>query len=266
MDPLANFLSCDPSSDNSGATSIDIFGLNNYEWCGDASPSVYDQRNSDFAGYNVVAYFSEFGCITSPPRLWTEVGALFSEPMTDIWSGGLAFSYFPATSSQGQFGMVNISAGGSNVTVSSDFTRLQQQYSQADPPNSPSQSSVTSLGFPSCPAQNSTWLASSTLPPTPNDAACECLANAVSCQFTPDTSNTTAIVGPLLDTACQFLGQAGGSCDDIAANGTTGVYGRVSFCDPCMSFLFPFPLFFGFCDMLIYSALIVVQRRSFPLS
>ncbi|KAK7694315.1 hypothetical protein QCA50_001497 [Cerrena zonata] len=35
--PLANFLSCDPSGGNSGNTAIDLFGLNNYEWCGDAT-------------------------------------------------------------------------------------------------------------------------------------------------------------------------------------------------------------------------------------
>ena len=44
-----------------------------------------------FAGYNIPAYFSEFGCITSPPRLWTEVQALFSTQMSPIWSGGTHF-------------------------------------------------------------------------------------------------------------------------------------------------------------------------------
>lgn len=28
-DPLANYLSCDPSGSNSGATAIDLYGLNN---------------------------------------------------------------------------------------------------------------------------------------------------------------------------------------------------------------------------------------------
>lgn len=80
-------------------------------------------------------------------------------------------------------------------------------------------------------------LASSTLPPTPNLAACTCLENNLSCQFTPTTSNYSAIVGSLLDYGCSLLGQAGGSCNPIAANGTTGVYGAVSACDPSVSFL-----------------------------
>ena len=32
----------------------------------------------------VVAYFSEFGRITSPPRLWAEVAAFFDSEMTPV--------------------------------------------------------------------------------------------------------------------------------------------------------------------------------------
>jgi hypothetical protein len=180
----------------------------------------------------VAAYFSEFGCITSPPRLWTEVGALFSDLMSDVWSGGLAFSYFPAESAQGQFGMVDISPDGTTVTPNADFSALATQYGMVTPPDTPAQSAAGPPTYPTCPQANSSFLASTTLPPTPNDAACACLSSTLSCLFTPQTTNYTAIVGELLDTACGLLGQAGGTCDDIAANGSTGVYGRVSGCDP----------------------------------
>ncbi|KAF9650722.1 glycoside hydrolase family 72 protein [Thelephora ganbajun] len=233
LDPFANYLTCDPNGNGSGDTSIDLFGLNNYEWCGDASPSVYATKNGDFAGYSVAAYFSEYGCITSPPRLWTEVAALFSSPMTQIWSGGIAFSYFPAESGQGEFGMVTID--GSTVTKSADFNRLKTQYGQVTPPNSPSRDSASDSSYPSCPSQNSTLLASSTLPPTPNDAACNCLETKLSCIFSPPPgTNSTAISvinGQLLGTACGLLSTNGGNCNDIISNGTTGTYGRVSFCD-----------------------------------
>ncbi|KAI9066719.1 carbohydrate-binding module family 43 protein [Trametes sanguinea] len=228
--PLAEYLSCDPSGANSGSSAIDLFGLNNYEWCGDASPSVYSTKNGDFAGYNVAAYFSEYGCVKQPPRLWSEVPTIFSPPMSDIWSGGVAFSYFPAESNDGQFAMVTID--GNTVTPNDDFERLKEQYGNLTFPTTPSQSDAGQSTFPSCPPQNSTWLASNTLPPTPNDAACNCLEDILSCQFTPKTSNTTSIVGSLLDLGCSLLGQNGGNCDDISANGTTGTYGRVAFCDP----------------------------------
>ena len=48
-------------------------------------------------------------CIFSPPRLWTEVDALFSEPVTDVFSGGVAFSYFPTSDG---YGMVTFSGDG----------------------------------------------------------------------------------------------------------------------------------------------------------
>jgi hypothetical protein len=236
--PLASYLSCDPSGSNSGSTAIDLYGLNNYEWCGDATVSVYATTDAAFTSYNVPAYFSEFGCITSPPRVWTEVAAMFTTPMSDIWSGGIAFSYFPAASAAGQFGMVNISADGSTVTASTDFTSLQTQYGLVTVPNSPTQSAAGSTSYPACPAETTNFLASTTLPPTPNSAACSCLESILSCRFTPTTSNTSAILGPLLDTGCSLLGQQGLSCADIAGNGTTGTYGRVSGCDPATQLSF----------------------------
>ena len=154
-----------------------------------------------------------------------------------MWSGGIAFSYFPAASAQGQFGMVTISADGSTVTTSSDFQLLQQEYSNVTFINSPLQSDDGTPTYPSCPAANSLFNASPTLPPTPNDAACSCLENHLSCQFTPSTTNVSSIVGVLLDTACGLLGQVGGACNDISSNGTTGVYGPVSGCDPSTPFL-----------------------------
>lgn len=152
--------------------------------------------------------------------------------MSPVWSGGIAFSYFPATSAQGNYGIVSISTDGSTVTVNQNYDNLQTQYSGASPPNSPSKSAAGSTSYPACPQQNSTMLASTTLPPTPNVAACTCLENNLSCQFTPTTSNYTAIIGSLLNYGCSLLGQAGSTCNPIAANGTTGVYGAVSVCDP----------------------------------
>jgi len=150
--------------------------------------------------------------------------------MTNTWSGGIAFSYFPARSGQGEFGMVTID--GNTVTKSDDFTRLKAQYGEVTPPNSPSTSDSS---YPACPGQNSTFLASTSLPPTPNDPACKCLETKLSCNFSPPAgTNSTAISvinGQLLGTACGLLSSGGGNCNDIGSNGTTGTYGRVSFCD-----------------------------------
>lgn len=130
--------------------------------------------------------------------------------------------------------MVTISTDGTTVTPNSDFTALLAQYGQATPPNTPDQATAGNTNYPACPAQSTDLLASTTLPPTPNDAACQCLEKDLNCQFTPQTNNFTDIVGELLDTGCSLLGQSGGNCNDIAGNGSTGSYGRVSYCDPRM--------------------------------
>ncbi|KIY49125.1 hypothetical protein FISHEDRAFT_41976 [Fistulina hepatica ATCC 64428] len=232
--PLANYLSCDASNTNSGSNAIDLYGLNNYEWCGNSTyDAAYKQTNEDYADYNVVAYFSEFGCLPSDglPRPWTEVASLFSSNMTGVWSGGIAFSYFPATSADGQFGMVNISSNGATVTTGTDYNNLKKEYSAVSPTNSPPASSATAT-YPACPTQNSTFSASTSLPGTPNESACDCFEKTLACQFTPTTSNYSAISGALINYGCQLLGENGASCDDISGNGTTGEYGRLSGCDP----------------------------------
>lgn len=206
------------------------------EWCGNSTfEASYAGVEANFAGYNVAAYFSEFGCISGgTPRPWTEVGAILSSDMSPVWSGGIAFSYFPASSAAGQFGMVTVSSDGKTVTTSQDFDNLKTQYTAASPPNSPSQSAAGSTSYPSCPAQNSSFVASTQLPPTPSLSACTCLENNLGCVFTPLTSNYTAIVGSLLNYGCSLLGQAGGSCNDLSADGNAGQYGLVSQCDPSM--------------------------------
>ena len=150
--------------------------------------------------------------------------------MSPVWSGGIAFSYFPAQSDAGSFGMVTVS--GSTGSTTTDFTNLAAQYTSVTGPNDPSQAAAGSTSFPTCPATNSSFLASTSLPPTPNDAACKCVVNTLSCQFTPQTSNYSVIVGELLNTGCSLLGENGGSCVDIAGDGATGTYGPLAMCAP----------------------------------
>ncbi|KAF8344164.1 glycoside hydrolase family 72 protein [Cantharellus anzutake] len=223
--PFAQFLSCDNE-----ATSIDIYGLNNYEWCGDSNfQAAYVGTENAFKTYNIPAYFSEFGCVKSPPRLWTEVQALFGPQMIDVWSGGLAFSYFPAF---GGFGMVNISSDAKTVIVSDDFNRLKSQYALVNFTDNPTKSNAGTTNYSQCPAETPNFLASTKLPDTPNTNLCDCVLKSFSCLFTPQTPNYTYIVGDLLNYGCSQLGSLGGSCDTIASNGETGVYGSLAECDP----------------------------------
>lgn len=88
--------------------SAKVSGLNNYEWCGDQNlnNSNWGAITAGFSDIPVATYMSEYGCIFSPPRLWTEVAALYSAPVSNVFSGGVAFSYFPTSDG---YGMVTFS-------------------------------------------------------------------------------------------------------------------------------------------------------------
>jgi hypothetical protein len=207
----------------------------NSSWCGNSTfQDSYSTVTTEFADYNVVAYFGEFGCNTVTPRVWTEVKAMYSSDMNTVWSGGIAFSYFPAQSAAGEFGIVTISTDGKTVTTTTDFDNLSTQYKGVTTLNTPSKSSATASQYSTCPTTIGATTVSSSLPPTPNDAACNCLKSTLSCQFTPATSNYSAVVGGVINNGCSLLGQVGGSCVDIGGDGGAGVYGRVSGCDPSM--------------------------------
>jgi hypothetical protein len=204
-------------------------------WCGNSTfQASYATITSEFANYNVVAYFGEFGCNTVTPRVWSEVTAMYSSDMNTVWSGGIAFSYFPARSAAGEFGIVTLSSDGRTVTTTTEFDNLRTQYGGVTLINTPSRASVPASSYSSCPGTIGGITVSSSLPPTPNDAACRCLKTTLSCQFTPATSNYSAVVGDLINNGCSMLGQVSLSCSELGGNGSTGVYGRVSDCDPSM--------------------------------
>lgn len=133
--------------------------------------------------------------------------------------------------------MVNISSNGTNVVVSDDFNRLKSQYALVNFTNSPQKSNSNASNYPQCPVETSSFLASTQLPPTPNTNMCDCLETTFSCLFTPETTNYTYLIGPLLNYGCSQLGRLGGSCNTIASNGQTGTYGSLAECDPSESFL-----------------------------
>ena len=85
------------------------------------------------------------------------------------------------------------------VQTSDDFTRLAKMYTNVSLPTNPAQSSVQA-GTIACPAENSTFLASSTLPPTPDESVCNCInENSFSCRVLQSTADEPAIVGSLTE-------------------------------------------------------------------
>ncbi|KAK8843496.1 hypothetical protein IAR55_007156 [Kwoniella newhampshirensis] len=239
---LAEYLTCGGDS-----IAVDLYGLNNYEWCGNENlnSSNWNTITSGFANIPVATYMSEYGCIFSPPRLWTEVAALYTSPVSDVFSGGMAYSYFPTADG---YGMVTFSADGNTVTTSQDFTRLATQYNATNPANAPVKSSVTA-GQLDCPPEGASLLASSNLPPTPDESVCNCVnQNALACHVLQSTANEPTVLGSLLDYACSLLGSSnsGTSCDAIGGNGTAGTYGQLSFCSPAIKLSYAMSAYYEF--------------------
>ncbi|WBW73470.1 cell wall 1,3-beta-glucanosyltransferase Gas1 [Schizosaccharomyces osmophilus] len=201
---------------------VDFYGINIYEWCGDSSmqKSGYDVRTEEFKNYTVPVFFSEFGCIDVRPRKFTEVKALFSDDMTDVWSGGIAYEYFEADN---HYGVVTTS--GDSVSTLTDFPHLSSMYASVQPSSTQSSSmSLTSSGL-SCSATQSVWKAATNLPPTPSEDVCECMDSTRQCIVADGVDSSD--YGDLFGYVCNLI-----DCDAINANGTSpGKYGSFSYCD-----------------------------------
>lgn len=241
-DNLAHYLACGDES-----TTLDLYGLNNYEWKGDATIDSYGNTNQVFSTYNIPAYFSEYGSNANfpTPRPFTEVAALFGTEMSQWFSGGLAFSYFPSV--QQGFALVNLNQDGS-VSTTQDFDNLKTQYTAITSfVQVPSSTDAGQTQYPACAAPDGVnFLGSNSLPPTPVQSACNCVVQkASSCVYTPRTVNISAVLGPLFSFTCSALGQQGNNaCNDLAADGAAGVYGKMAACDPQSQLSYVFTAFY----------------------
>ncbi|CAK7563553.1 MAG: Glycolipid anchored surface protein 4 precursor [Sporothrix epigloea] len=125
-----NYFQCSVSGDANDTSRADIFALNSYSWCGDSSftTSQYNTLVSGFTGSSIPVFFSEYGCNMPAPRIFTEVGTIYSDQMMPVFSGGVVYEYANEVS---DFGLVNISSDGT-IDILQDFYTLQKQYSKVD--------------------------------------------------------------------------------------------------------------------------------------
>ncbi len=85
-----NYFQCGDEDDTSRG---DIFALNSYSWCGKSNikESSYDQLVSFFKDSSVPVFYSEYGCNTPSPRVFTEVQAIYGPEMNTVFSGGVVY-------------------------------------------------------------------------------------------------------------------------------------------------------------------------------
>lgn len=168
---LQNYLACGSNS----SESIDFFGLNAYEWCGNNNlqTSGYATLNTFAEGYNIPIFFSETGCNTVRPRDFADQSAIFGPQMNDLWSGAIIYEWLEEANDYGLISYgPNVSAtvvasnieggysrAGEPTPVSPDFSNLQTQWATLTPTGIAASAYTPSLTPPACPSSTAGgWL------------------------------------------------------------------------------------------------------------
>lgn len=91
---ISSYFNCDKPED-----SIDFWGYNIYSWCLESNleRSDYAKHAAYFKNYSVPVFFAEYGCNDpggAEARIFQETPALYSEPMSSVFSGGIVYMYF----------------------------------------------------------------------------------------------------------------------------------------------------------------------------
>ncbi|KAI5458533.1 Glucanosyltransferase-domain-containing protein [Mariannaea sp. PMI_226] len=220
-DEISQYFNCGDDSER-----IDFWGYNIYSWCGESSmqKSGYSDHVEYFKNYSVPVFFAEYGCNEpggAANRIFQETTALYSDEMTEVFSGGIVYMYFEEDN---DYGLVKVS--NNKATKLADFSKLQSRVTAAKPSGVSMSSYKPSNEPASCPALSDNWVANKALPPTPNEDTCECMVKAASC--VPAKGLKTKAYADIFDYIC---GKDSSVCAGINGNATSGVYGAYSMCN-----------------------------------
>ena len=131
-------------------------------------------------------------------------------------------------------GLVTIGSD-KKATTLTDFDNLSTAMASVKPsgPNSASYSPTNSPQ--ACPTTD-TWKAATALPPTPNEAVCNCMVSNLTCVAKSSLSDDD--VTSQFDYICNP--KLGNFCSGVNANGSTGKYGAYSMCSANQRLSFAF--------------------------
>ncbi|GMG56013.1 unnamed protein product [Ambrosiozyma monospora] len=127
---LADYMECHQYSPSEA---VDFYGVNTYQWCGDASflTSGYNILVQDYSHYSKPIFFSEYGCNEVRPRQFKEIGSIYSTDMSGIFSGGLVYEYAQEANN---YGLVDFDEKGNVHLLPDFFTFKAMMEKTVDPP------------------------------------------------------------------------------------------------------------------------------------
>lgn len=99
---IAHYFNCESQDE-----SADFWGYNIYSWCGDSTmkESGYDKQAEFYRDYSIPVFFAEYGCNEpggAEGREFQQTQALYSKPMSDVFSGGIVYMYFQEANDYGK--------------------------------------------------------------------------------------------------------------------------------------------------------------------
>lgn len=219
-DQIVNYFDCGPAED-----AIDFWGYNIYSWCGQSSLQIsgWDKRTEEYKDFNVPVFFAEYGCNEVQPRKFSEVGALYGNVMSPVFSGGIVYMYFEEANN---YGLVQVDSSG-KASKLADYGYLQTALAKATPSAVNMNAYKPSNTARACPTVDAVWAASTDLPPTPDEQLCQCVRTQFEC--VPASGLKEKDYAEIFGYICGQLGEGG--CDGIHTNGTLGQYGSYSMCE-----------------------------------
>lgn len=147
---------------------VDMFGFNDYSWCGKSSFSTsgYKDKVKSYSNYSIPLFLSEYGCNKVNPRPFTEVESIYSTDMSSVFSGGLVYEY---SEESNKYGLVKISSDNKTVSTNDDFDNLKAEFKKTENPKGDGEYQAD-LKYSECPTNSSTWEAKEKVPSTPKGA------------------------------------------------------------------------------------------------
>ena len=160
---LQNYLACGDQPNQI----IDFFGLNSYEWCGDATyqTSGYSNLQAMAENYSIPIFFSETGCNVGGERTFNDQAAIFGPDMVGTWSGSIVYEWVQETN---DYGLVNYPNGqiysGAPTPIQPDYDNLSKQWKTITPSGVALATYTPSNSPPACPSATLGWQVNGNVP------------------------------------------------------------------------------------------------------